>query len=166
MFTEAREALREQLKRHEGLVLRAYDDRSGFVIAPGSYQCLIPGDSFKVGIGCVTIGYGRNLFGRGITATEAELLLSADISDTLMELDELIPWWLQLDPARQIVVAGMAFNLGATRLVKDWPNFMGALQRKEYGRAAVHMRKSLWYRQVGRRADDLVQQMESGRLPA
>lgn len=153
MNTEDRAALRELLWKHEGCVLKAYDDATGLVIQPGDRI-----------IGYPTIGVGRNLLGRGITETEADLLLSGDITDVCLELDKLIPWWVTLDSVRQIVLADMCFNMGAANVVKKWPNFMAALEQKQYGRAAQHMRQSKWCTQVGVRAVELIRMMERGAL--
>ena len=54
----------------------------------------------------------------------------------------------------------MMFNLGRTRLSK-FKNFRAALKDKDFARAAVEGRDSLWYRQVGNRAERLMVRLEA-----
>ena len=60
----------------------------------------------------------------------------------------------------QEVCVNMMFNLGRTRLSK-FKNFREALEDKDYARAAVEGRDSLWYRQVGNRAERLMLRLEA-----
>ncbi len=60
----------------------------------------------------------------------------------------------------QEVCVNMMFNLGRTRLGK-FKNFREALKDKDYARAAVEGRDSLWYRQVGNRAERLMLRLEA-----
>jgi len=60
----------------------------------------------------------------------------------------------------QEILVNMMFNLGRTRLSK-FNNFKAALKDKDYARAAVEGRDSLWYRQVGNRAERLMLRLEA-----
>src|SRR3990172_12251916 len=86
----------DMLKRHEGLKLTVYKDTMG-----------IP-----------TIGYGRNLEGRGISIQEANMMLDNDIADCMAQLRVNLPYFDLLDSVRQDVLIDMMFNLGFAGLQK------------------------------------------------
>lgn len=129
------------IKLHEGLRLKPY-------------QCTA---------GKTTIGYGRNLDDMGITEDEAEALLHNDISRVRRELAAL-DIGNGLDDVRAAVVVDMCFNLGINRLL-GFRNFLSALRAKDFERAAREMVDSRWYRQVGTRAERLVEMMKTGEWP-
>lgn len=116
---------------------------------------------YRCTAGKLTIGIGRNLDDVGISAREAEAMLRADISRTEEELDKLMPWWRQLDEARQRVVVNMAFNMGAAE-VSRWRNWHQLLQSGRFDEAATSMLQTLWARQVGPRATRLAALMRAG----
>ncbi len=131
----------DMLKLHEGLMLKPY-------------QCTA---------GKTTIGYGRNLDDMGITEDEAEALLHNDIARVRRELAAL-DIGSGLDDVRAAAVVDMCFNLGINRLLR-FRNFLSALRDKDFERAAREMVDSRWYRQVGTRAERLVQMMRTGEWP-
>src|SRR5271166_3187834 len=77
-----------------------YDDASGLPIKPGSHV-----------IGNPTVGIGRNLYGKGLTASEATYLCVNDIMEVVACYDLHIPWWRQLSPMRQRQLLDMGFNM-------------------------------------------------------
>lgn len=151
MTPELRDALRHSIAGHEGLVLRAYDDATGRVIQPG--------DTVR---GWASIGYGRNLVGRGVTQAEADYLLDNDLAVLERELLAGAPWVASLDPARQLVLFEMSFNLGAGNLLRGWPTFLGHVSAQRYDQAAALMLGSKWAGQVKSRALHLARLMQTG----
>lgn len=143
MSTHDLEKLRQQLIKHEGIRLSAYQDSLGFW----------------------TIGVGRLIDARrggGITREEAAYLLSSDINRAVRGLEARYPaWYPSLDPVRQAVLTNMAFNLGLSRLA-GFRNTLALVASGEYAKAADAMLQSKWSRQVGQRAVELAQQMRSG----
>ena len=111
--------------------------------------------------GCWTIGYGRNLEANGISEVEAVDLVTADCIQAFRDAAELVPNWLALDDVRQGVLANMAFNLGKERLAK-FVHLLAAVNELRYADAANEMKQSLWYTQVGKRAERLALEMETG----
>ena len=131
-------ALRQQLRRHEGVRLRPYTDT----------------------VGKLTIGVGRNLADRGISEDEADYLLDNDIwlvEEALRRYD----WFLALSDVRQNVLLNMGFNMGVPRLLV-FMRLISALRAGDYWRAAVEMLDSQWAKQVGSRAVELANQMRTG----
>jgi lysozyme len=87
-------------------------------------------------------------------------ILFDDIETTLHWLDVALPWWLNLDPIRQRVLANMAFNLGPGLL--EFRHTLAAMKAQDFAGAAAGMRQSAWATQVGARADRLAQIMDTG----
>ena len=132
----------DQLKRDEGLRLKAY-------------RCTA---------GVLTIGYGHTgdvKEGDEITLHQAEVILLVDIDKHKKELDAKLPWAHKLDDARYGVLLNMAFNLGIAGLLK-FKNTLKFVEQGRYADAADGMLQSLWARQVGARARRLATQMNSG----
>lgn len=132
--------------------------------------------------GNLTIGYGHNLAKlvlplgvsfkdvkilpvNGVTRTIAEALLVNVLVDSLDALRRGAVWLDQLDDVRQRVLADMAYNMGAWKLLHEWPIFMGQVQRGEYEAAARNMLGTPWRRQVGDRAVRLAYMMQHGKEP-
>jgi len=130
--------LEDQLILHEGLKLRMYQ-------CPAGYW---------------TIGVGRNLETKGLSRDEALYLLRNDIREITEQLERL-GWYRALDPIRQKVIIDMAFNLGLSGLL-SFKHMIQALNCYDYNTAADEMVDSLWYRQVGKRAERLVKMMRTG----
>lgn len=112
-------------------------------------------------VGQTTIGVGRNLTDVGISRDEAQYLLENDIARSVADLDAALPWWKDLTENRQRVLVNMCFNLGITRLL-GFKNTLRYIKDKSYAKAAIGMRASLWYNQVGARAERLATLMEKG----
>lgn len=129
------------LRKHEGLALKPYRDSQGFL----------------------TIGIGRCLSTRGITKAEAEILFENDLKGVLADLADQY-WWSKIDPARQIVLADMGFNLGAHGVL-EFRHMITALLADKWGAAAEAMMDSAWAKQVGERADEDRAIILTGQLP-
>jgi len=110
--------------------------------------------------GKLTIGVGHNLDDKPISKRAAEVILEDDIADVVADLDRALPWWRQLDDARQNVLANMCFNLGLDRLL-GFTNTLAAMKRGDYEWAAQGMEDSRWAKQVGARADRLIAVMRA-----
>ncbi len=101
----------------------------------------------------VTIGYGRNLDDRGITPTEAEMLLANDIADAKLDLSE--QFWYHYQPeAVKDALTNMCFNLGLKRFL-TFKKMISALIVKDFTTAARECLDSKWASQVGDRAKDI-----------
>lgn len=139
-----------QLKRHEGLRLKAY-------ICPA---------------GALTIGYGHNLDAnpvdwlggrRTINDAEADRLLRDDLARLLPGVVDITGGrvWGALAPPRQGVLLNMAYNLGLRGLA-GFGRMLGAVENSDWQRAADEMLESAWAGQVRGRAFELARQMQTG----
>lgn len=136
-----------QLLRDEGCRLLPYKDTRGFN----------------------TIGIGHNLDANplpfsvvlGISLAQAQQILHDDVQRITTKLVADLPWLTKLDDARFGVFANMAFNLGAGG-IESFHHDLSDTMNGDFEAAANDMESSLWYKQVGARAERLVQQMRTG----
>jgi len=132
--------VKEQLLRHEGLMLKPY----------------------RCAAGKLTIGVGRNLDDCGISQKEAFVLLGNDILHCESQLLDHIPIaYSGLNETRKAVLLNMCFNLGISGLL-EFKNTLAFIGAGDYERAANNMLASRWAKQVGRRAIELSELMRKG----
>ncbi|MCF6202025.1 MAG: glycoside hydrolase family protein [Hydrogenimonas sp.] len=117
------------IKKYEGFRGMPYDDSLGFP----------------------TIGYGTKL---PIDKDEAELLLKKRLNDVRRELESRVDFFYDLPEEIQAVLLDMAYNMGVPRLF-TFKKMWEAVRDRDWERMADEMVDSLWYRQVGRRAEEL-----------
>ena len=127
-----RDLLIQELKRDEGVKLKAYQDT----------------------VGIWTIGIGRNLQDVGVSMDEAEYMLANDIDVAIGELQRTFDWFEGLSDARQRVCINMCFNLGLSRLL-GFSKFLAAMAIGDWETAGIEMLDSKWSRQVGVRSTRL-----------
>lgn len=162
------------LGRHEGFREFAYPDplsTLGRKYKDKKYQWgFVPGDILlaKYGERAVdglpwTVGYG---FTRGVNPASrmnrqfADQRLAAEAVEHSKLLDKIIPSWVKMPLFAQTVLANMAFNLG-TRLVPFRPT-LALFEAGDFKAAGARLRKSVWFKQVGARAEELVRRLETG----
>lgn len=133
------DALKQELTRDEGRRFKPYKDT----------------------VGKTTIGVGRNLDDVGVSGDEIDLMLSNDISRSMMSLDQALPWWTSLSDARQRVMVNLCFNLGISRLM-GFKNTLAAMQLGDYDKAAAELLDSTYAKQVGDRAKRLADMIRTG----
>jgi len=129
--------IKNQLIQHEGLRLKPYHCPAGKL----------------------TIGIGRNLEDKGITEKEALMLLENDIQECLEDLKTIFDKFDMLPESAQSVLVDMRFNLGHKGFRK-FKNMIKAVKNQDFHTAAQEMRDSLWYHQVGKRAERLTEMMQ------
>lgn len=115
---------------------------------------------YKCPSGHLTIGYGHNLE-HGISIEAAELLLRQDIEIAVRQVKNAFIWWPKLTEARFYVLVDMTFNMGISRLC-GFKKMLTAVEQGDYQTAAKEMLASKWAVQVGRRAVELAEIMETG----
>jgi lysozyme len=131
----------QMIKEHEGVVKHAYQDSRGYW----------------------TIGVGRLIdenLGGGLSDGEIDYLLANDIKRCRKEAEQY-PWFNKLNEPRQAVILSMLFNLGKPNFDK-FKNMQAAMEEGDYMTASNEMLDSRWAGQVGRRAIEMSEMMESG----
>jgi lysozyme len=114
---------------------------------------------YKCSEGKNTIGVGRNIDANGISTEEALYLLKNDIKGCEENLRKY-SWFENLTDVRQEVLLNLCFNIGYAGF-KTFRKMIWALENGDYLTASEEMKDSKWYRQVGIRAEQLVDAMAS-----
>ena len=138
--------LREQLKIDEGCVNEIYTDHLGYPTF-GIGHLIVESDP----------EYGQAV-GTAVSDYRVDAAFDADVKVVLSECKVLYPDFDDLPEEAQQIIANMMFNLGRPRLSK----FVGmkrGVDAKDWNAAADEMVDSRWYRQVGARAERLVNRM-------
>lgn len=110
--------------------------------------------------GVLTIGYGLNL-DDGISEQLAAKILEWTVNEREADLRRLLPFWNDLTSNRQEVFINMAFNLGINRFLR-FIKMLHAANSGDVAGVCREMRDSKWYRQVGSRADRLIEKYRAG----
>lgn len=137
-----KESLTEQLIAEEGEVLHAYKDHLGYL----------------------TIGVGRLIDpakGGGISKDESRYLLSNDIDDRIKKLTALLPFFKDLNEARQGALLNMAFQMGTDGLM-NFKLTLTSISKGLYDEAASRMLQSKWATQTPARAKRVAEQIRTG----
>jgi len=114
--------------------------------------------------GFSTVGVGAcidaRVPGAGLCDAAIEAQLASDMQSARVDASEF-PHFAELNDVRQAVLISMAFQMGSKPL--HWPDFMSALQQKDYAAAATAGRDSDWWRrETHKRAEREMQMLESG----
>lgn len=110
-----------------------------------------------------TVGYG---FTQGVTVDSkmskpiAERKLEVMILEMDQELGSVLSWYQEASFVTKTVLINMLHNLGLKGLL-GFKNTLKYMGEKAYKNAAANMRKSLWAKQVGRRAAYLSERIET-----
>ena len=128
------EYARELIIKHEGFRSKPYIDVSHF-----------------------SVGYGTNLM-NGISKAEAILLLDYRLTQVETKLLKH-SWYYKLNYKRRSIILDMSYNLGYGGIMK-FKSMIWCLNNGFFNAAANHMKKSLWYKQTGYRAKELVKLMK------
>ena len=140
------EKLREQLKIDEGCVYEIYNDHLGY-------------PTFGIGhLVRESDPENGSPIGTKVSEDRVADAFDDDIEIVLSDCNILYPDFGDLPEEAQQIIANMMFNLGRPRLSK----FVGmkrGVDAKDWNSAADEMVDSRWYRQVGARAERLVNRM-------
>ena len=140
------EQLREQLKIDEGCVYKIYTDHLGYPTF-GIGHLIIESDPEN-----------GQAVGTPVSNDRVDAAFDGDVEVVLSECKVLYPDFEDLPEEAQQIIANMMFNLGRPRLSK----FVGmkrGVDEIDWNSAADEMVDSRWYRQVGARAERLVNRM-------
>jgi lysozyme len=117
--------------------------------------------AYKDSLGYWTIGVGRLIdasMGGFLRDDEINLMLDNDIASARRDCKKLFPAYDTFSQDRQDALANMMFNLG----IKKFTNFtttVGHINAGKWAEAQESAAQSLWFRQVGKRAERIIKQM-------
>lgn len=144
------EELYEQLKIDEGVVYKIYLDHLGYPTFGIGHLVLESDPEYGAEVG---------------TPVSEERVMECFHRDIQVAIDEcgILYGESQFsnfpEEVKQVLV-NMMFNLGRPRLGK-FKNFNNALKHADWKTASVEGRDSLWFRQVGARAERLMNRLEN-----
>jgi GH24 family phage-related lysozyme (muramidase) len=92
---------------------------------------------------------------RRLSADEIDYLFTRKVQDAMAAGQRVLQSWDEHPKQVQLAVTDMIYNLGPTGF-KNMDRAVGALERKNYSRAANYLEQSRWYQQVGGRAEKVV----------
>ena len=127
------------IKNHEKLRLQLYKDSSGKLC----------------------IGWGHNIEDLGIDREVADLLFEKDFQRAYRQAIEHIPFFLDLDEIRQLVIIDMIFNMGVNGVL-TFKKMLHALENRDWRRAARELLRSKYARQCPQRAKENARLLRTG----
>ena len=139
------ELCKEEIKRHEGEVLKIYKDSLGYKTLGVGHLCKPEDPEYDWEVG---------------TSVSQEVVDMYYENDFVTHLAETIhvfgtdEGFYNLPENIQRVLVNMCFNLGGTRLSK-FKKMLAACRIHDWEEMAVQMEDSRWFRQVGRRSVEL-----------
>lgn len=110
----------------------------------------------------ITVGAGRNIQQIPFSDDEIELMLSNDIKRVTDELDKTFPWFQYLEGARRDAFICIGYNLGINRLL-SFKKALKSMSSGDWENSAYHFRDSRWSAQVGHRATELTQMIQTNK---
>ena len=138
-----------KVKQNEGSM--AYQQKKGY-FKNGKFWV------YKDSLGFPTIGYGhlvtpKENFKEGITADQADALLIKDCGVAIGAAKSIADQYnINAPLAIQEMLVEMVFQLGKDGVLK-FKKFLTALSAKDYPKAIVEVKDSLWYKQTPNRVE-------------
>jgi len=140
--------LREQLEIDEGVVYEIYNDHLGYATF-GIGHLITESDP----------EHGSSI-GTEVSHDRVAEAFESDLESVLSDCSILYPNFYDLPEEAQQIIANMMFNLGRPRL-SAFKGMKAGVDDEDWSRAANEMVDSRWYRQVGARAERLVERMRN-----
>ena len=135
-----------------------YEPASRLLPAGASYD---DGRPWTVGIGFT---HGTTPHSK-MSLAEARRLLAQHVVNMDATLIIKLPLYRAASAVTKGVLINMAFNMGVAGLL-GFKNSLKKLEARQYAEAASNLRLSLWRKQVGRRADELIRRIETQTIEA
>jgi lysozyme len=111
---------------------------------------------YRCTAGKTSIGYGRNLDDVGISQRVADIMLEEDLQVAEKACRRIFPGLFdQWGENRRLGWVNLAFNLGYNRLMQ-FRNTLRAARIEDWAEVEKGLRASLWFQQVGKRAERVI----------
>lgn len=158
--------LKKMIKRHEGSVRRGglhrvYEDSLGYKTVGYGHYIGLEMSKQAVNIVARVIGNDNWVKQGGLTDAEANKLFEYDFHVHKRELFKQFAWVKNLDTVRQAVLIDMNFNMGTERLSK-FKTSLSLIKNGKYESACNSLSKTLWYKQTGIRAKEIIKMLRTG----
>ena len=143
-----REQVQKQLEIDEGVVYEVYLDHLGYPTF-GIGHLILDDDPEH--------GYA---VGHSVEPERVTEAFQSDLDISINECKVLYDMWDDYPGEVQEILVNMMFNLGRPRLSK-FKNFKKAVDAGDWKTAGIEGRDSLWWKQVGNRAERLMVRIEN-----
>ena len=140
--------VQRQLEIDEGVKFEIYEDHLGYPTFGVGHLVLKSDPEYGMPIGSL------------VDSDRVNSAFKHDLAVAISECSILYTMWESYPEEVQEILVNMLFNLGRPRLSK-FKNFKVALDSRCWTLAATEGRDSLWYRQVGNRAERLMKRLEN-----
>jgi len=111
---------------------------------------------YKCTAGKTTIGFGRNLDDVGITEAMAVAMLDEDTQRAAKGCEKIFgQLWAKWSENRQLGWINLMFNIGYEGVLR-FKNTLRAAQCEDWALVEQNLRQSLWFKQVGKRAERVI----------
>ena len=152
-------SIRKRVAQSEGFRSNPYKDSKGIWTIGIGFNIQSRNDVAKklgeVGVDSKNIELIIKRRKGSITREQAEKLLALTLSEAYDAAFEIFKSFNSQPLEIRGVLTDMTFNIGSNKL-KQFKKFIDFIDNKSYKKASEEMENSLWYRQVGNRAKDLV----------
>jgi lysozyme len=138
--------VQQQLEIDEGVVYEIYEDHLGYKTFGVGH--LVRRDDAE---------YGKDV-GTCVPYVRVKEAFQQDLGIAVYECTLLYDCWDDLPEEVQEILVNMLFNLGRPRLSK-FKNMNKAITSRDWRLAAIEGTDSLWYQQVGARAERLMKRL-------
>jgi lysozyme len=135
---------RDMIIRHEGMRTKPYKDSRGLPTI-GIGHLIKPGEDFS----------------NGLTTDQVYQLFNNDLGHHL-NMAKQYPAWGSMDPVRKAAIADMTFNMGMF-WKNSWKTLTKQMVAKDYSAAADNIRHTPYAQQVGNRALEVANMIETGK---
>lgn len=149
---------KKQLISDEGLRLKVYKDTKGIDTIGIGFNLEEPAnaETFKSVTG---FSMSEARAGKVITNEHADALLDVTVKSAEADARKLVPSFDSHDPAVQDAITNFVFNLGLPK-AQGFKNTLAAINRGDGKAAAAGIRRSAYYRQVGKRGERVASAIE------
>src|SRR3990167_2922977 len=145
--------IRDLIKQHEGYSAKVYD-------CPSGKKTIGWGHNLEVGTIPGTIKLYLDSHGE-ITEDMAEKPLTNDIAHAIIACQSLFKDFDEIDEVRRAAFLDFVFNVGQGTAAK-FKKAIEAINERDWDRAALEMKNSLWFDQVKTRGVRIVMMIQKG----
>jgi len=149
------EAIFKQLVKHEGYKKHIYKDTKGIPTIGIGFN-LKDKNNQRI---LAKYGISNHELQKGLSDIEIRQLYNDTVQIAIKNAKHFAPNFDSLPSNAQLALIDLSFNLGANKL-NEFKHLRQALAKKDFPAAAAALKDSKWYRQVGNRGVDLVNQLK------
>jgi lysozyme len=145
--------IKDMIKRHEGVRFTTYNDSRGIPTVGIGYN--LQNSNAKRVLRSLGLDYDAVLAKRqSLNENQVNALFELSLTEAIKTAQDTFSSFNNQPEAIKGVLIDMSFNLGYK--IRNFHNFINAINDHNYKRAAMEMKNSLWYGQVKSRASELM----------